>query len=198
MNFLVRKILGKYFTADQWANFIVKETADSGRKVFNDSKFQELAKVKYLDNEERDRIFNEIQVTGIVYSMIFTEQKRKYLNENRANLWLEVVEKIPEAFYIWLSELKIASKYVDIWKKLINLRLKEYQEGMIEMKNIFEKDLVNEPNEKIKEFFYSLQTVALGGTLHITRGKVTPNDSLKNHMMTWLGVLHADLTKKIN
>jgi len=198
MNFLVRKILGKYFTSDQWANFIVKETAESGRKVFDDSQFQELAKVKYLDKEEQNRIFNEIQVTGIVYSMIFTEQKRKYLNENRANLWREVVEKIPEAFYIWLSELGIESKYIDIWKKLINLRLKEYQKGMIEMKNIFKKDLAAEPNERIKEFFYSLQTVALGGALHIARGEIKSNDPLKKHMVAWIRALHTDLAKKIN
>ena len=198
MNFLVRKILGKYFTSDQWANFIVKETAESGRKVFDDSQFQELAKVKYLDKEEQNRIFNEIQVTGIVYSMIFTEQKRKYLNENRANLWREVVEKIPEAFYIWLSELGIESKYIDIWKKLINLRLREYQKGMIEMKNIFRKDLVDEPSERIKEFFYSLQTVALGGALHIARGEIKSNDPLKKHMVAWIRALHTDLAKKIN
>jgi len=198
MNFLVRKILGKYFTSDQWANFIVKETAESGRKVFDDSQFQELAKVKYLDKEEQNRIFNEIQVTGIVYSMIFTEQKRKYLNENRANLWREVVEKIPEAFYIWLSELGIESKYIDIWNKLINLRLREYQKGMIEMKNIFRKDLVDEPSERIKEFFYSLQTVALGGALHIARGEIKSNDPLKKHMVAWLRALHTDLAKKIN
>lgn len=111
MNFFVRKILGKYFTSDQWANFIVKETADLAGKVFN---------------------------------------------------------------------------------------LREYQEGIIEMKNVFKKDLANESDGDIKEFFYCLEAVAIGGALHITRGKVMPDKFLKNHMMTWLGVLHMDLAKKIN
>jgi len=198
MNFFVRKILGKYFTSDQWANFIVKETADSARKVFNDTLFQKLAGVKESDTEEQNRIFNEVQVTGIVYSMIFTEQKRKYLNEDRANLWREVVQKIPEAFYIWLFELGLEQKHIDTWKKLITLRLKEYQEGMVEMKNVFKKDLANEPNKKIKEIFYSLEAVAIGGMLHITRGKTITDDPLKSHMLSWLGTLHMDLAKKIN
>lgn len=198
MNYFVRKILGKYFTSNQWANFIVKETAELSGKVFNDNQFQKMAKAKELDQEERNRIFNEVQASGLVYCIIFIEQKRKYLDENRSALWREVAEKIPKTFCGWLSELGIEEEYVNIWKKLINLRLHEYQEGMFEMKNILEKELNDDSRENIKEIFYSLESVAIGGMLHITRGKAGSNDPLKRHMMTWLGVLQEDLAKKIN
>src|SRR4030043_1551185 len=197
MNYFVRKILGKHFTSDQWANFIVKETAELAGKVFNDSQFQRMAKVKDFDQEEQNRIFNEVQVSGLVYCMLFIEQKRKYLDENRSVLWREVAEKIPGTFCGWLSELGVEKKYTDIWRKLINLRLKEYQEGTFEMKKVLEKELEDEPRENVKEIFYSLESVAIGGMLHITRGKAEPKDPLKRHMMTWLGVLQEDLAKKI-
>lgn len=198
MNYLVIKFLGKYFTSDRWANFIVKETAELAGKVFNDNQFQKMAKVNELDQEEQNRIFNEVQVSGLVYGIIFIEQKRKYLGENRAALWREVAEKIPKSFCNWLSELGIEKEYADTWKKLIYLRLSEYQEGIFEIKNVLEKELKNDPRENIKEILYSLESVAISGMLHITRGKAEPGDPLKRHMMTWLGVLQDDLAKKIN
>lgn len=190
--------MGKYFTSDQWANFIVKETAELAGKIFNDNHFQRMAKVKEFDQDEQNRIFNEVQVSGLVYCMIFIEQKRQYLNENRSALWREVTEKIPKTFCGWLSELGVEKEYVNIWEKLIDLRLREYQEGMFEMKNVLENKLDDDPREDIKEMFYSLESVAIGGMLHIRREKVKMNDPLKRHMMTWLGVLQEDLAKKIN
>lgn len=198
MNYLVRKILGKYFTSDQWANFIVKETAELAGKVFNDNHFQKMAKIKELDQEEQDRIFNEVQVSGLVYCIIFIEQRRQYLNENRSVLWRDVIEKIPKTFCGWLSELGVEKEYVNIWEKLIDLRLREYQEGIFEMKNVLKKKLDDDPRENIKEIFYSLESVAIGGMLHITRGKAEPDNPLKRHMMTWLGVLQENLAKKVN
>ncbi len=198
MNYFIRKILGKYFTSDQWANFIVKETAELAGKVFNDNHFQKMAKIKELDQEEQNRIFNEVQVSGLVYCMIFIEQRRQYLNENRSVLWRDVIEKIPKTFCGWLSELGVEKEYVNIWEKLIDLRLREYQEGIFEMKNVLKKELDDDPREDIKEIFYSLESVAIGGILHITRGKAEPDNPLKRHMMTWLGVLQEDLAKKVN
>lgn len=113
MNFFIRKIWGKYFTSDQWANFIVKETADFGRKVFEDTHFQKLARMEGVDIDESNRIFNEIQVTGIVFSIMFADQKRKFFKEDRTDFWKKVVEKIPEAFYVWLRELNLESEHVD-------------------------------------------------------------------------------------
>jgi len=197
MNFFIRKILGPYFTSDQWANYIVKETAELAGKVFNDGHFQKLAKVKDLEQIEKDRIFNEVQVSGIVYCMLFIEQRRKHLGEKRSALWREVVQKIPGTFCGWLSELGIEREYVDIWKKLIGLRLNEYQEGIFEMRDAMEKGLADDLREDIKELFYGLESVAIGGMLHITRGKSKPGDPLKRHMMTWLTVLQADLAKKV-
>jgi len=197
MNFFVIRILGKYFTSDQWANFIVKETADFGRKMFEDSHFQRLAKIDGANIDESNRVFNETQVTGLVYAMLFVEQERKYLKEDRADFWQKVATKIPQSFYIWLRELNLDSECVDTWNKLIHLRLDEYQEGIVEMKKIYERQAPDNIRKDVKEFFYCLDAVALGAALHISEGKMMPNDPLRKHMLTWLGSLQLDLIKKI-
>jgi hypothetical protein len=78
------------------------------------------------------------------------------------------------------------------------LRLNEYEEGVFEMRDAMENQLADDPREEIKELFFGLESVAIGGMLHITRGKAKPGDPLKRHMMTWLTVLQADLAKKVN
>lgn len=69
---------------------------------------------------------------------------------------------------------------------------------MVEMKKVYEKEEMGNVKENIKELFYCLDAVALGGALHIVRGKMEPDDPLRKHMITWLGALQLDLAKKIN
>jgi len=200
MNFLVRKILGKHFSPAEWANFLVKETAESAGKVFNDSQFQKLARVQEFDEEERNRIFNEVQVTGLVYLILLIENKLRYMADERISHWREVAQAIPAVYCAWLAELGIAQEFVDIWKKLIDLRLSEYQEEFFGTKEVLEKRLADElegRQEEVKDAFYRLETVAVASMLHITRGKAKPDDPLKRHLMTWLGVLEANTSKNI-
>ncbi len=199
MNYFVIKILGKYFTADQWANFIVKETAELAGEVFNEPQFQELSKEKELDQEEQNRIFNEVQVTGLVYSMLFIEQRRQFLDENRAILWREVINKIPDTFCAWLVEIGIEQQYIDVWRKLIDLRLREYKEARFGVRDILEEELRDEEgSDNIKDVYYCLEGVAIGSTLHIMRGKMKRDDFLRRHMKTWLVVLQQDLIRKMS
>jgi hypothetical protein len=196
MNSLIRKILGKHFTSEQWADFFVKETAESAGRVFNDSQFQKQARVKECSEEEYNRIFNEVQVTGIVYGILLVEDRARYADDGRESHWRDVAEKIPEIFCQWLGELGIPQEFVDIWKKLIDLRLDEYRQGTFETKDMLERQ-ENDLQEGEKTILARLETVAVLSMLHITRGKAKPDDPLKKHLMTWLASLEANLSKNI-
>jgi hypothetical protein len=197
MNFLVRKIVGKYFTPEEWANFLVKEMAEGAGVVFGDARFRKLAGLDRLDEEERNRIFNELQVTGIVHIIMEIEDRAPRLPEHRVKVWRDAAKAIPSVFCAWLSELGIPAEFVDTWRKLIDKRLEEYRSGTFETRDVLEPQLEAEESEAAKRALYRLETAAVLSMLHITRGKAAPDDPLKKHLLTWLAALEASTAKNI-
>lgn len=196
MNFFVRKILGKRFSPAEWANFLMKETAESAGMVFNDRQFQELVRFKELTEEEQNRIFNEVQAAGIVYIILLVENKATSADDSRVAHWRETAEKIPVVFCQWMTELGIPQEFVKIWEKLIDLRLDEYRQGVFETGDVL-KNQVSGAREDVAAAFLRMETVSILSMLHITKGKALPGDPLKRHLMTWLGVLEAKIGKNI-
>jgi len=196
MNFFVRKILGRHFSPAEWANFLVKETAESAGKVFNDKLFQKQVRMQELEEEEQNRIFNEVQATGITFVILLVENRVRYVADGREAHWREVIEKIPEIFCQWLEEIGIPREFVLTWGKLIDLRLDEYRQGIFETADAFERQN-GERGDDARMAYLRLETVAALSMMHITRGKARPGDPLQRHLMTWLGVLESNIVKNI-
>ena len=54
-------------------------------------------------------------------------------------------------------------------------------------------ELANVRNEAFKDAAVRIETAAVGGLFHITRGKARPNDPLFKHLRAWLSVLDQRL-----
>ncbi len=197
MNFLVRKLLRSRFTSKDWANFLVKDMAESAGVVFGDARFRKLAGLDRLDEEERNRIFNELQVTGIVHIIMEIEDRAPLLPDDRMKIWRETAREVPSVFCAWLSEIGVPAEFIGIWRKLIVKRLKEFRAGTFETRDALESQLADEKSESAKRALYRLETEAVLSMLHITRGKAASDDPFKNHLMTWLAALEASTGKDI-
>jgi len=120
------------------------------------------------------------------------------IERERQEFWQTVYEKIPDIFIDWLNELKVEKNYVDIWRKLIDMRWEEYQEKQSLTRGIWIEELIkNQDSEKFNDAAVRVETLTVSSMLHITRGKAQRDDPLRPYLRTWLAVLNNKLEERI-
>jgi hypothetical protein len=174
----------------------MKEIIYFSGDLYNDPDFRKFAGFKDLDEEEHNRIFNEIQATGLIFAVESIKLEAYRLGDEREEFWWRACKLIPGEFFGWLSELKIEKEHVDTWQKLFKLRLDEYCKGAEEIKTLMKKELPS-GHETAKEVYFLMESIAISSALHIKRGVMEPGDRVKRYLMTWLGILYKKTTKAI-
>src|SRR3989344_2572201 len=171
MFFLFRWLFGKFIQPEQEGRFLVKIVSGSAYQVFLDESFRELADFKRQNEEEQNRIFNELVVTGLGLLLLLIDDKLPNIKDERKNFWKEVRDKVPELFTEWLESLGIAKTYVGIWAKLIDLRMDEYLKDKGMTRNVWAEELFKENDEEMNDAAVRVETMTVSSLLHITRGK---------------------------
>lgn len=197
MFFLFRLLFGKFIQPEQEGRFLVKVVSGSAYQVFLDESFRELVDFKRQNEEEQNRIFNELTVTGLGLLLLLIDDKLPSIKDERKNFWKEVRDKIPELFTAWLESLGIAKTYVEIWTKLIDLRMDEYLKDRGITRNAWAEELLKENDEEMNDAAVRVETMTVSSLLHITRGKAKPRSPLHFHMRTWLSALDHKLRKRV-
>lgn len=199
MNIIFRWLF-RNIPPEEEADFLVRRAASSGYNIFINPDFRKLINFAEQSEEEQNRIFNELVVTGICLLDLIIATKLTDIKPERQHFWLDVRKKIPDTFCGWLSVLGLAGEFTNIWKKLIALRVKEYLDGQKEIKEAWANKFKNHPDyEVLTESAARIENITVGCMLHITRGNANKaaDDPLRRHLRAWLLQLNNQLYKRV-
>lgn len=201
MNIIFRKLF-KSIPPEKEGEYLLKRANASAYQVFIDLNFRRLTNFDKQSQVEQDRIFNELVVTAIVYIMLMIDSR---LNEERVEperirFWMKLRDMIPGLYVNYLKGLGIAGEYLNIWKKLIDLRWSEHKGEQKNTRSAWAREFAEHPDkDALNEMAVRLETVTVGVMLHITRGQANTNadDPLRRHLRTWLSTLEYKLGKRV-
>lgn len=201
MNIIFRKLF-KNIPPEKEGEHLLGRVNASAYQVFINPDFRELVNFEQQSQVEQDRIFNELVVTAIIYLMLIVDSRLKWeqIKPDRIRFWMKLLDLVPDLYVDYLKGLGIAEQHLDIWKKLIDLRWKEYQEEKKNTRSAWAKEFAEHPDKAVlNEIAVRLETVTVGAMLHITRGKANSNadDPLRRHLRTWLSTLENKLGSRV-
>lgn len=198
MNIIFRKLFKKYIRPEEESEVLVNVISTSAFEVFRDRSFRKIVEFEKQNEEERNRIFNELVVTGLVYLVHFVKDRLPFIKEERAVFWKDVKNTIPDSFIQGLNKIGIDGKYVELWDKLFKLRIEEYREKQSMARQAWSEEFSKEKkNEKLEDDLVRLETLTISSMFHITRGKAKKDSPLRKHLRTWLSALNYKLEKRV-
>ncbi len=170
--------------ADETASALVRTAASSAFELFRDKKFRQLAGFGQISQTEEDRIFNELVVASVVLIMLVLEAPDLRVAKEFKEYLTDLIKKIPKAHLDYLKESGVKSKkHLREWKKLIDMRYKEYARDKHDVRaaamqiESSEKGLDLDDLSKI-QMLVPVQAVAIGCHHHICRGETDGQDDL--------------------
>lgn len=201
MNIIFRKLF-KNIPPEKEGEHLLGRVNASAYQVFINPDFRELVNFEQQSQVEQDRIFNELVVTAIIYLMLIVDSRLKceQIIPDRIRFWMKLLDLVPDLYVDYLKGLGIAGQHLDIWKKLIDLRWKEYQEEQKNTRSAWTMEFAEHPDKAVlNDLAVRLETVTVGVIFHITRGKANLNadDPLRRHLRTWLGTLENKLGSRV-
>ncbi|HBR79356.1 MAG: hypothetical protein UR66_C0007G0008 [Candidatus Moranbacteria bacterium GW2011_GWE1_35_17] len=187
------------------AGFLVQMVCESAFTVFRDGQFRKLIDFEKRDQEDQNRIFNELEVTGLILLLFLIDDSVQFVNIKRKKFWSEVRDMVSETFLNWMGSMGIEDQFLDIWKNLIDERENEYKERIEILrehlkKNVFNSsELAKKPiKETVKRKFIRLECFSFGCAEHMPWKKpIKDQKALQQHLKSWILVLDIKLAKRI-
>lgn len=187
---------------------IRKITEDNGKKLafmcaqksfelFNDKIFRALADFEHLPQTERDRIYNELVLAGLIMMIFTLEAPDLNVDGQTKQYFADIKERISEGYVLNLKEMGIEKKFLDMWKTLIKMRYDEYSKDKFDIRKAA-MDLESKTGELTVDKLNDIQlllpvnTIAIGAHHHIVRGKTKGRDELFKYLLKWLGRFYVD------
>ena len=167
-------------------------------KIFRSRKFRRYLDFEGLEQTEQDRIFNELSVTALLL-IIFTFEASDLESPPGLKDYLEQLKKeVIEAHIRIFKDLGVERKYRRLWRKLIDIRYREYQEERLKVREAGMELYSKEAPLKIEDLSeiqltLPVETLAIGCFRHVTRGKSKPEDPLFPMIVRWLGDFYLDI-----
>ena len=197
MNFIFRRLF-RHLPPEKETEHLVKVVCGSAYAVFLDRHFREKVNFAKQTQTEQDRMFNELVVTAMLLLISIIKDKLYLIEGERHNFWRQVLEQVPKNLVDWLGSLGIAKEYLDIWRKLIDLRLNEYQQRQSQTRRTWAEEIANHPEEEqLNDAMVRVETLTVSSMLHLTRGKAERDDPLRRRLRTWLSVLNNKLESRV-
>jgi len=198
MNFIFRKLFGKVIPPEDEAGHLVKVICGSAHTLFLDQHFREMVNFEKQSQTEGDRMFNELVVTALLLLLAALKDRIYSIEPRRQEFWRRVQAMAPACFFGWLEKIGVERQYLDIWKKLLDLRLEEYQERQSQTKQVWADEIYKRPEEEqLNDAMVRVETLTVSSLLHISRGQAGKDDPLRRRLRTWLSVLNNKLEKRI-
>ncbi len=188
--------------AYETAKALLQVASVSAFQLFQDKKFHRLADFNQLNQTEQDRIFNELVVGSIVLIMLILEAPDLRVAAELRGFLSALNKKIPEAHLDYLRSLSVESKYIQQWKKLIDMRYEEYSRDRHDVRaaameiESSEKRLDLDDLSKI-QMLVPVQTVAIGCHHHICRGNTEGRDDLFKLTLRSLSRLYVQIRVRL-
>lgn len=183
--------------AEATAGALDQAACQYAHALYWETKFQELARLKELSQEEQDRIFNELITACVVLIMLSFEAPDLRVDDDMRDHFHQLKDAMPEAHVRYLRGMGVQEEHLETWRKLIHLRYDEYardrhgvraaamelasREGELEMKELSRIQVA-----------VAVQSVAIGCHTHICRGKTDGRDDLFLLLVERLGRFYVE------
>jgi len=188
--------------AKETASALVLAAGNSAFQLFNDKQFRSLARFAQLSQTEQDRIFNELVVASIVLIMLILEAPDLRVAAEFRSYLSDLNKNIPGAHLNYLRSVGVKNEHLRDWKKLIDMRYKEYARDRHDVRaaameiESSEKGLDLNDLSKI-QMLVPVQTVAIGCHHHICRGATEGRDDLFKLTLNSLSKFYVDLRVRL-
>lgn len=161
--------------------------AQASFDFWKDLEFRKMIDFERISQTDKDRIFNELEVTVLGLVALHAEHQPVLIDLER---------QVIHAFLNMYIKLGVEEGYVKIWKKLINLRFKEYKRdfrlALKESKNWEEIE-----DENFRVIWARVETLTIDGLSHIRRGKVEKDDPLWSYLRKWLTMMEVVMSRVV-
>ncbi len=146
---------------------------------WQDEKFRQQIDFEKISQTEQDRIFNELEVSVLGLGIL------KYPH---------LEEQIIDSFMDLMQEVGIQKEFLDTWRQLIDLRVREYTEDYQTAINET-KDFKELKNKEERVVWSRIETITIDCLTHIRRGKVEKSDGLWKMLRDWFLMLDFAMEK---
>lgn len=165
--------------------------------AFQNQSFRELARFGTIPIAEHDRIFNELEVSGIYMATLYLNTAKSAVRLEDYHFWQDVEEHLPKQFQRILMGYGVDGANAKLVRQLIEARRTEYEELEKHAREINESEnkQFKALPPKEKHIAAAIQAIAIGTTGHIRRGKMSQGDPLISHISTWLLYLQKNIGK---
>jgi hypothetical protein len=97
-----------------------------------------------------------------------------------------------------LAEVDLPVKFIKTWKKLIDVRLKEYRRDyLVACREASFHQEFQGKNQVFRNVWARIETLTVVSLHHLRRGKTVSGDPLRNQLRRWLFHLNIKMAKII-
>lgn len=167
--------------------------ASSSFEFWNRADFRLYVNFGNISKTEQDRIFNELELSVLGLFTLHLEHSFSDVSEEGQIVFSALQKDLGSAFLQLFIDLGIEKKYIDQWKLLIAMRLKEYRKDfLIALKESVKMNEFRE-EEVLRIVWARIETITIDSLTHIRRGNVEKDDPLWKLLRKWFITLDAQL-----
>lgn len=174
---------------------IAKIVASSSFEFWQRKDFRLYVDFENISQTEQDRIFNELEVSVLgLFILHFDNVIETAIAKEHKIVFSAFQKDLAPAFLQILYDTGIEKKFVDQWKTLIDMRLKEYRTDLKTALKESKKMKEFEKNEEDLRVVWSrIEAITIDCLTHIRRGNIDRDDPLWKLLRKWLITLDAQL-----
>jgi len=146
-----------------------------------------------ISQTEQDRMFNELEVSVLGLFILHLDSALKTVQDEQKIVLSALQKDLASGFLQLLSSTGIEKKFIDQWKILIDMRLKEYREDFKTATKASEKMREFREEEALRNVWARIETITIDSLSHIRRGEVKEGDPLWKLLRKWYITLDAKL-----
>jgi hypothetical protein len=167
--------------------------------TFKENEFRELARFKKLPVSEHDRIFNELEVSGVCLAIYYLRFTKPLVRPGDYHFWQGVEEQLPKQLQRKLMGYGVSSSNAKLMKELIDMRYKEYERMADKIWSVNESEgqEFRTLAPEMKRLAAMMQATAVGTTDHIRRGDMAIGDPLISYLAGWLALLQRKIGRLV-
>lgn len=165
--------------------------------LWKDGEFRRLVGFTKLTNKQQDKIFNDLQVTALLYVILFLEEKSAN-NDQHSVVYSNIGEYTVDAFLDMMASAQLSDRQIALWRKLIEKREKEYKSDLdYIMKESKHWDVFDGEDRLLRETWGRVIALSLGALGHIRKNseEASAKDPLWVIVRRWLVSIEVELVQ---
>lgn len=166
---------GGRISPEKVADEAVTMAVGNCEKIYTDPQWRGFVGLDKMSEAGQDFVLNEVLCAALVAVYAGLDEIIPFLPGDRREFWRQVRDGFYPTFQKWQCESGISN--INEWKKLFDLRLKEYEEGQKETYGMFRDKLARLRTDDDRHATVRVMTIAALCISHIARGKDLPSDS---------------------